>query len=203
MKRDMEAQLTQNKASNAGGAGSARISGSLESWLSSNWTSQGSGGSPSSSGFQSGIVQAPTDNSAAGTVTEANVKAIIRECWTDGGSPDTIMVGPFNRGKVSAFTGIATPYNPLTGAKPATIVASADIYASDFGKLTVVANRFQRDKTLFVLDMDYWSVAYLRPMQKKDLAKTGDADRKQMLCEYTLVSKNEAASGKVADLTTT
>lgn len=47
IKRDMESQLTQNKASNAGGAGSARISGSLESWLSSNWTSQGSGGSPS------------------------------------------------------------------------------------------------------------------------------------------------------------
>lgn len=202
MKRDMESQLTQNKASNAGGAGSARVSASLESWLSSNWTSQGSGGSPSSSGYASGIVAAPTDNSTAGTVSEANVKAVIRSCWTEGGAPDTIMVGPFNRTKVSGFTGIATPYNPLTGAKPATIVASADIYASDFGKLSVIANRFQRDRTLFVLDFDYWSVAYLRPMQKKDLAKTGDAERKQMLCEYTLVAKNEAASGKVADLTT-
>lgn len=202
MKRDMESQLTQNKASSSGGAGTARVSASLESWLSTNWTSQGSGGSPSSSGFQSGIVAAPVDNSTAGTVTEANVKAIIRAAWTQGGSPDTIMVGPFNRTKVSAFTGIATPYNPLTGAKPATIVASADIYVSDFGKVSVVANRFQRDQTLFVLDFDYWSIAYLRPMQKKDLAKTGDADRKQMLCEYTLVSKNEAASGKVADLTT-
>lgn len=130
------------------------------------------------------------------------MKAIIRACWTAGGSPDTIMVGPFNRTKVSAFTGIATPYNPLTGTKPAAIVASADIYVSDFGKLSVVANRFQRDRTVFVLDFDYWGVSYLRPMQKKELAKTGDADRMQILAEYTLVSKQEAASGKVADCTT-
>jgi hypothetical protein len=202
MKRDMESQLTQNKASNAGGAGSARVSASLESWLSNNWTSQGSGGSPSTSGFASGIVAAPVDNSAQGTVTEANLKAVIQACWTEGGAPSLIMVGPFNRGKVSAFTGIATPYNPLDGAKKATIVATASVYASDFGNLIIKANRFQRDRTLFVLDMDYFSIAYLRGMQKKDLAVTGDASRKQMLCEYSLVSKNEAASGKVVDLTT-
>jgi hypothetical protein len=42
----------------------------------------------------------------------------------------------------------------------------------------------------------------LRPFQVQDLAKTGDAEKKQLLVEYTLVSKNEAASGKIADLTT-
>ena len=35
-----------------------------------------------------------------------------------------------------------------------------------------------------------------------DLAKTGDAEKKAMLAEYTLVSKNEKASGAVFDLTT-
>lgn len=201
LKRDMESQLTQNKASNAGGAGSARVSASAESWLSSNWTSQGSGGSPSSSGFQSGIVAAPTDNSAAGTVTEANMKAMIRAAWTAGGSPDTVMVGPFNKTKVSAFAGISTQYTN-TGPKMATIVGAADTYVSDFGKLTIVPNRFQRDKTMLILDWDYWSVAYLRPMRMTDLAKTGDAERKQILTEYTLVCKNQAASAKVTDLTT-
>ena len=47
-----------------------------------------------------------------------------------------------------------------------------------------------------------WSTAFLRPFQVQDLAKTGDAEKKQLLVEYTLVSKNEAASGKIADLTT-
>lgn len=206
MKRDIEAQLTQNKASSAGSSGGARVSGSLESWLSSNVTTLGSAGSPSSSGYQSGIVRAPVDNSLQGTVTEASAKAIMRAAWTAGGSPDTIMVGPFNKTKVSAFTGIGTQYSDLnnvtTSGKQGTILAAAGAYISDFGVLKVVPNRFQRDRTLFILDFDYWSVAYLRPMTQFPLAKVGDSEQRQLICEYTLVSKNEAASGKVADLTT-
>src|SRR5712691_3276848 len=101
LKRDMEAVLTQNHASNSGGAGSARQSAGVEAWISTNFTSLGTGGSPSSSGFQSGLVQAPVDNSTAGTVTEAGVKAMFRAAWTQGGKPDLIMTGPFNKTKVS------------------------------------------------------------------------------------------------------
>jgi hypothetical protein len=50
--------------------------------------------------------------------------------------------------------------------------------------------------------MDYWSVAYLRTFRQFPLAKVGDSDQRQLLAEYTLVSKQQAASGKVADLTT-
>ena len=202
LKRDMEAVLTQNQASNAGSSASARQSAGLEAWLSSNWTSQGSGGSPSSSGFQSGIVQAPVDNTLQGTVSEANVKAIIRACWTAGGSPDTVMVGPFNKTKVSGFSGILTNNIFQKAGGQATIIAAADTYVSDFGSLRVIPNRFQRDRTAFVLDFEYWSVAYLRPFMQFPLAKVGDSDQRQILAEYTLVSKNQAASGKVADLTT-
>ena len=46
-----------------------------------------------------------------------------------------------------------------------------------------------------------WGVAFLRDFQLVDLAKSGDAEKKAMLCEYTLVSKNEKASGGVFDLT--
>lgn len=202
LKRDMEAQLTQNKASSAGSAAAGRVSASLESWISTNWTSLGSGSTPTSSGYQSGIVAAPTDASTAGTVSEAAVKAMIRAAWTQGGEPNVVMVGPFNKTKVSAFSGIATPYREAKGDKPTTIVAAADVYVSDFGTLTIVPNRFQRDRTLFILDMNYWEVAYLRTFRQWELAKTGDAERRQILCEYTLVSRNEAASAKVADLTT-
>jgi hypothetical protein len=47
-------------------------------------------------------------------------------------------------------------------------------------------------------------VAYLngRRMVSIPLAKTGDSDRRQMLSEYALVSRNEKASGGVFDLTT-
>jgi len=48
--------------------------------------------------------------------------------------------------------------------------------------------------------MNYWAVAYLRPFQSVQLAVTGDSIQRMILAEYTVVSRNEAASGKVADL---
>ena len=44
-------------------------------------------------------------------------------------------------------------------------------------------------------------VAYLRPMHTFDLAKTGDAETKVILAEYTLEARNEASSGKIAEIT--
>ena len=88
-------------------------------------------------------------------------------------------------------------------AKSKKIVASVDAYESDFGTVKVVANRFQRTRDVLVLQMDMWAVAYLkgRKMVSIPLAKTGDSDRRQILSEYTLVSRNEKSSGGVFDLT--
>ena len=47
-----------------------------------------------------------------------------------------------------------------------------------------------------------WSVAFLRDFKLMDLATTGDAEKKAIVVEYTLTSKNEKASGAVFDLTT-
>jgi hypothetical protein len=81
------------------------------------------------------------------------------------------------------------------------IQAAADLYASDFGDLKVIPNRFQREQSAFVLDPEYWSVAYYRDFKQEDVAKTGDAQKKALLVEYALIAKNEASSGVCADLT--
>jgi len=203
MKRDMESALSQNNGYASGATGTARVSASLESWISSNFTSQGSGGSPASVGFVTGTgTTAPVDNSTAVTVTEANVKTMIRAAWAAGGNPDTILVGPYNKVKVSGFSGILTNNIFQQAGGQAKIVAAADAYVSDFGTLKVVPSRFNRDRTLCVLDMNYWAIAYLRPFQSVQLAVTGDNIQRMILAEYSLVSRNEAASAKVADLAT-
>jgi hypothetical protein len=51
------------------------------------------------------------------------------------------MPAAFNKQTFSTFTGRASP---MEQAKSKKIVASVDAYESDFGKLKVVANRFQR-----------------------------------------------------------
>lgn len=202
LKRDMEYACSRNQASSAGGAGTARSLASIESWLATNKTSLGTGTAQTTPGYAAGVVAAPTDSSVAGTFTKAGLDAVIQACWNSGGEPTVIMVGPHNRTKISGFTGISTLQTPANGNADTMLMGAIDLYKSNFGTLKVVPNRFQRDQTALVLDMEYLGLATLRDISMYDLAKTGDADRKQMLVEYTLEVRNEAASGKVTDLTT-
>lgn len=203
LKRDMEYALVRNQASAAGSEATARSLGSVESWLASATGNVVDGTGGTTPVYSSGV-SAPTDASATNliTFTEARMKTVIAACWNDGGDPGTIMVGSFNKRAASGFAGIASLYRDANGMKQAGIVGAADLYISDFGQHRIIANRFSRDRTALILDMDYWSVATLRPIQMIDLAKTGDSIKREILVEYTLVSRNFNASGKVADLTT-
>jgi hypothetical protein len=209
LKRDMEYALTQNQKSSAGGAGTARQLGSLESWLWTagsatvgNATSLGTGTAQTTPSFASSVVGGPTDSTVTGAFTVAGLKAVIAACWTAGGNPGVIMVGGAQKQVVSGFAGIATLYREAgSTAKGTMIVGAADLYVSDFGEHRIVPNRFQRNRTAFVLDMDFWAVAYLRSVKQKEIARTGSAEKRFIDVEYTLVARNPLSSGKVTDLT--
>jgi hypothetical protein len=110
-----------------------------------------------------------------------------------------IVAGPFNKQSVSAFTGNSTRFDRGEDKR---LVSAIDVYVSDFGDHRIVPNRFSRDRSLLVCDPRYWSVDYLRGFRQWPLAKTGDAETRQLLVEYTLRSSQAKASGIVADLTT-
>tara|TARA_E500000081_G_scaffold118814_1_gene122804 strand:+ start:174 stop:1121 length:948 start_codon:yes stop_codon:yes gene_type:complete len=194
LKRDMEATLTGNQAEVAGNASTARKFGSLGSWIASNDV-MSAAGSPASGGAGN---TARTDGTQR-VFTEAQLKSVIKSVWNAGGDPQIVMVGPFNKQKLSGFTGNSTRFD--AGAD-ATLYTSVDVYASDFGQLQVVPNRFSRDRDAYVLDMNFFGIAFLRDFSMHELAKTGDTEKRQLLVEATLESRNEAASGLVADLTT-
>lgn len=200
IKRDMEYAITQNQASSAGSASVARSSAGMESWIATNRTSVGTGTAQTTPGFSSGTVAAPTDSTVTGSVSEAILKSVIQSAWTAGGDPSMIVVGGTTKQKLSGFAGIATQYRENSGNKRATILGAADVYISDFGEHKIVPDRFSRTATILGLDTDYWSVAYLRPFTQFALAKTGDSEKRQMLSEWTLVARNEAANFKIADV---
>ena len=195
LKRDMELVLCNNQSAAVGGAAAARTSSGLASWIQTNISAIGANGAV-------GGVDTPgilRTNGAQRAFTEAQLKGVAASCWNSGGDPSMIMLGSFNKQKLSGFTGGSTK---MTQADDKRLVAAIDIYESDFGSMTVVPNRFSRSRDVFVLQPDMWAVAYLRDFQMIDLAKTGDAEKKAMLAEYTLVAKNEAANGAIFDLTT-
>lgn len=204
LKRDLELSLTRNQGSTTGAAGTAATMAGLEGWISTNETSVGqtSGTTIATTpGFASGSVAAPTDASTQGTVTEAHLKTRIATVWAAGGDPTVIMVGPLTKQKISGgFSGVATRFRDVPSGKQAQVVSGVDLYVSDFGEHKIIPNRFMRDRNIFLLDPDYWELASLRKTQSWPLAKTGDSEKRQMLMEVTLVSKNEAANGKIADI---
>jgi hypothetical protein len=193
LKRDVETILLSNNAAVAGNDTTARECAGVESWLATNTDRGGTGVDPTGDG---------TDAATDGTqraFAESQLQSVIASCWENGGEPDTIMVGAFNKQALSAFTGNASRQINADDKK---LVTDIRVYVSDFGDLVVIPNRFQRTRSALVLDMDMWCFSTLRDFQTVDLAKTGDTERKQILVEYTLESKNEAASGIIADLTT-
>lgn len=192
LKRDMEATLLANQAEVVGDSSTARKFGSINAWIASN-DEFGTGGASGSAGNT-----ARTDGTQR-ALTEDFLKTAIKSIWNAGGNPSVIMVGPFNKQKVSGFTGGSTRFD---ASEDKTLYTSIDVYSSDFGDLEVVPNRFQRDRDLHVLDMDYWALGFLRDFTMFELSKTGDSEKRQMLVEFTLISRNEGASGGVYDLTT-
>jgi len=205
LKRDMESIMLTNQAAAAGTAGvstALRKTGSLLAFLKTN-TNKGSSGADPSYTTQPNATR--TDSLAADqrTFTEVILKDVIQQVWTEGGTPKILMVGPVNKQKVSAFQGIAQIRKDVPGRGPAVIIGAADVYVSDFGAVNVVPNRFQRERDAFVLDPEYASVAFLRPFQTVELAKTGDAEKRMIVVEWGLKVNQEAAHGLAADLLTT
>lgn len=199
LKRDIESILLTNQAKVAGNTTTPRRTASVLSWIVSN-TSKGTAGGAADPSVADGTAIRTDGTQIA--FTEARLKSVLSSIWTKGGKPGIIFTGPFNKQVFSTFTGRSTA---IEEAKSKKIVASVDAYEFDFGKLKVVASRFQRDRDVLVLEMEKWAVAYLngRNMTSIPLAKTGDSDRCQILAEYALVARNEKASGGVFDNTTT
>src|SRR5210317_1087307 len=199
LKRDMEKTLLSNNVAAAGNSSTARTLGGLQAWLSTNAV-LGASGTAGSGGTTARV--SGTD----AAFTEAMLKSAVKDTFEQGGNPSVLMVTPTQKQVVSGFAGIAEQRYQAPSNKPTTIVGAADVYLSDFGTLSVVPNRFMsadaddNGEVAFVLDPEYASIAYLRPFATNELAKTGDSEKTQLIVEYTLEVKNEAAHAIIADL---
>ena len=209
LKRDMEKTILGNVAQSNGTAGSAaRLLGSIQTWLLTNYVTEATAGSPA--GPVGGNGTATRTSAGSGNYLafgEDKLKACVKSCFENGGNPTLLVVPPTQKQAVSAFTGIAAQRFQAPADKQSTIVGAADVYMSDFGTLSVVPDRFMTadggtggGEQALLLDPTMASIATLRPFESNLLAKSGDSEKHQMLVEYTLQVSNEKAHGIVADL---
>lgn len=193
LKRDMETILFSNQAADPA---DPRALGGLEAWLFTNTDFEGTGSDP----IYTNVPTDPRNDGVTRAITEDQLKSVISSAWTQGGEPSVIMAGATNKVAISAFAGNADKVYNLNSAKPGVIVAAMDVYVSDFGTLKVIPSRWQRQRSVFVLDPSLLEVDFLRGFKVTPLAKDGDADKRLINAEYTLKVKNEAGLGAIYDL---
>jgi len=194
LKRDMETIITANQGRDAGSSSTARKLGALLSWIKTNTSKGTSGTDPTTIGVST------RSDGATRTFTETLLNDVIKLVYDSGGSPTMLVVNSGLKQKASAFAGIAAQRYMAPGDQPTTIIGAADVYMSDFGTLSVVPDRFMRTRDALLIDPEYAALAYLRPFQTNDLDKAGDSEKTQLLAEFTLEMRNEAAHGGVFDL---
>jgi hypothetical protein len=199
LKRDMESILVGNQASVDGTTTTARKLRSLEAWYATN-DSRAAGGADGSTSA------AATDSTTSRAVSAVLIKSVAQKCWEAGGKPTVLMVSAFQKGAISglnladATTGIGiTKYQDTSDSMA---VFGIDVIVTDFGKLRVVPSIHVRSRTAHFVQPDMWALSTLRNMKIKELAPTGDSNKKMIISEYTLEARNEASSGVLADLTT-
>lgn len=198
IKRDIERTVLSNhgKVVPTTTATARQLAG-IESWLSSNKSHFAATSTTPGAGTVMVIGNAVTITTA--TQLSAPLDTVIASCWTNGGDPGIIMSGANGKRMLSRLAGIATLYRDVPAMSQGQIINGADVYVSNFGNHTIVPNRFMEPSTILVLDMEYWALAELDGIQEVPLAKTGDSDRAMIITEVTLESRNQAASGKIAD----
>ena len=176
LKLDMESMLlAAAQAPSAGTSTTARATGSVGTWITSNVVA-----------------------SAGGVVSEDDIKEVMELCWEAGASPKVLMCDGVIKQAISALSQSVSELRTAANDKsPAYVVAAVDIYVSDFGNLQIVPNRLMPAETAYFLDYSFWDIAYLRPFMTHDIARTGDSIAQMLVVEYGLRAKNEAANGKV------
>lgn len=211
LRRDIEAMcIGKNAASVTGNSTTARVSGSLSSWLTTNdngtpgASPANRGTSGAAGGFSSGNTVAATDGTTR-AFTQAMLDGVIAKMYDNSGMVGDViaMAGPSQKANLTQFDGIAgTVFHE---AKDRTIMATADVYASQFGDVKIMPNRYIRktsnvDREVYLVRPAYAKLAVLRPIQEVRPAVTGDAEKRVLITECTLQVDNEAAHGVIADL---
>jgi hypothetical protein len=133
---------------------------------------------------------------------EAKINYVLRKVWENsGGNVDLIVVGGFQKRKINAFCADSRTY----AASDTTFTNMISVYESDFGVCRIVTTRWVPQDAALLLDSSRIAVLPLagRSFHFKPLASSGDYECGELIGEYTLELRNQAAHGLIRDLSTT
>lgn len=212
LRRDVDAIALENQASVAddGNTVAGKVGG-LPSWL----VTSAANGTPGGFNTTTGLTVAWTTTGAVVTPTETLVRDTVESIYNEGGNPTKLMSIPgitrrFSEYLFTASARVATLMSDQGKSREAAAaVGSVSVFVTDFGTLDIVPNRLQQKQQavaandsafVFILDPEYLALDYLQGYRTDDLAKTGTANNRQMMVDWTLRVNTEKAHGMIGDV---
>lgn len=206
LKRDIELMLLGSQASSAGGATTARATAGYRTMIVNRVAATGAANTTGTIAGASttGIWAAAVDGTAS-TFLEADLVSALEAAWTDGGDPSMLVMNTKQKARMGAMTGASAfdGFGLDRGVAQGALVGGVDLYVSSFGQHKCVLDRFMGQTAVLCLDPDYIGIAWYDPIQVEDLAKTGDSQKKQIVCEWAAVLQNPDAHAQVIGCLTT
>jgi hypothetical protein len=209
-KRDVEFDLLGRQGSSAGATNTAGASGGVCAWIfgsgadvpgNTRYPSTGGTGANTTGttpSYASAAVVGQTDGTTStSSVVFNDVSLAAQDAWTDGGEPSVILASASQKLKIDAMTSLATRTADVGKSDMLSIQGSANLIVTSFGTFKVVLSRYLNRTTTLLLQMDKWAMGQLRAPKVIDMAKTGDASKKLIVGEYTLIARNPNSSAKL------
>lgn len=198
LRRDMEVILLDNNAYAVGGTTTVRECAGIAAYITNtDFTGSNLYSAAAGTGADAWNLAATTSRALSLTI----LNGAMKEAYVDGGKPDLLLLSPTQRINFANLTlnsslgGAAQVRYNFNSPKAAALITAVDTWVSHMGTVAVMTDIQMAsdsgttnglDDTAYLVDTRYAGVSYLRGMQTFPLAKTGDADKFEVLAEYTL-----------------
>ena len=151
-----------------------------------------------SSGSLDSFITTNVDSTST-SLTLASLETLMQTTYNIGGVPDVVMANPTSLATLNAISDTSRVRtvidDPRRGRVPVTSVFH------EFGETQIVRNRWVDKGTAFIVKKDGIQRRVIQPLVVETLAKTGDSDKVQIVCEEGLQVKGEQHMGKWLTLT--
>jgi hypothetical protein len=211
LRRDVDAIMQGQQASRADdGSAVAGLSAGFGAWLTTN-AFRGALGADGGYGATSpNIVDAPTLGTGR-ALTETLLRDAAQAVYEEGGDVSKLFTTPTMKRRISEYFYTAeAAIAPMTSEvgqtqAMATAKGAVDVFYSDFAALELIPSRTMQvtavaDCNVYLIDPEHVRQGLLHGYLVEPLAKTGLADKRQMIVDWTLKVLDESAHAVVADV---
>ena len=123
------------------------------------------------------------------SLTEAILNDYLQNVWSNGAEVDAVYAGMVQKRKISGFTAGTTKFTKVEDKR---LINMVDVYEADAAKVVkLFAHRHvtisgDQGYDVVGLQEDLWRLAYLRRPFEREIPRTGDATKGEVVSEMTL-----------------